>query len=154
VPTILNSIMATFAEDTAVMEIGDISTKKLQSAVNKVAMWTRKWRIELNESKSVHIDFTNNKIKQQPIFINETKVQYASTVKYLGMILDAKLRRKEHTNKKVMSSTSNSGKCIGYLDAIVSCNSTINSYCTSKLYVQFGVMVSSSWAAPVILIFK
>jgi hypothetical protein len=75
---------------------GENSTRKLQSAVNKVAIRTRKWRIILNESKSVHIDFTNNKIKQQPIFINGTQVPYASTAKYLGMTLHAKLRWKEH----------------------------------------------------------
>jgi hypothetical protein len=95
--------MVTFADDTAVMAIGetvDISTRKLQSAVNKVASWTRKWRINLNESKSVHIDFTNNKIKQQPIFINGTKVQYANAAKYLGMTLGAKLPWKEHIKKK------------------------------------------------------
>jgi hypothetical protein len=86
-PTTSNSTMARFADDTAVMAIGetiDISTRKLQSAVNKVAIWTRKWRIKLNESKSVHIDFTN-KIRQQPIFINGTKVPYANTAKYFGM---------------------------------------------------------------------
>jgi hypothetical protein len=54
----------------------------------------------LNESKSVHIDFTNNKIKQQPIIINGTNVPYANTAKYLGMTLDAKLRWKEHIKKK------------------------------------------------------
>jgi hypothetical protein len=87
VPTTSNSTMATFADDTEVMAIGEtvyISTRKLQSAVNKVAIWTRKWRIKLDESKSVHIDFTNNKIIQQPIFINGTKVPYANTAKYLG----------------------------------------------------------------------
>jgi hypothetical protein len=95
--------MATFADDTTVMAIGetvDILTRKLQSSVYKVAIWTRKWRIKLKESKSVHIDFTNNKIKQQPIFINSTKVPYANTAKYLGMTLDAKLRWKEHIKKK------------------------------------------------------
>jgi hypothetical protein len=79
--------MATFADDTEVMAIRetvDISTRKLKSAVNKVAIWSRKWRIKLNESKSIHIDFTNNKIKQQPNFINSTKVPYANTAKYLG----------------------------------------------------------------------
>jgi ABC-type dipeptide/oligopeptide/nickel transport system ATPase component len=68
--------MATFADDIAVMTVGEIvesSTRKLQSAANKVAIWTRKWRIKLNESKSVHIDFTNKKIKQ-PVFISDTKV--------------------------------------------------------------------------------
>jgi hypothetical protein len=46
VPTTSNSTMAMFADDTAVMAIGEtvnISTRKLQSAVNKVAIWTRKW---------------------------------------------------------------------------------------------------------------
>jgi hypothetical protein len=36
--------MAKFANDTAVMEVGEIvenSTRKLQSAVHKVATWTK-----------------------------------------------------------------------------------------------------------------
>jgi hypothetical protein len=89
--------MTTFADDTAVMAIRetvDISIRKLQSSVNKVDIWTRTWRIKLNESKSVHIDITNNKIKQQPIFINGTKGAYVNTAKYLGMTLDAKSRWK------------------------------------------------------------
>jgi hypothetical protein len=72
--TILNSTMATFGDDTVVMVVRDTvesSTRKLQSAVNKVAIWTKKkCRIKLNESKSVHTDFTNKKIKQQPVFIS------------------------------------------------------------------------------------
>jgi hypothetical protein len=97
--------MATLADDTAVMAIAETVeslTRKLQSAGNKVAIWTRKWRIKLNKSKSVHIDFTNNKIRQQRIFINGTKVPYANTAKYLGMTLDAKLRWKEHIKKKTL----------------------------------------------------
>jgi hypothetical protein len=87
----------------AIRETVDISTRKLQSAVNKVAIWTRKWRIKLNECKSVHIDFTNNKIKQQPIFIKGPRVPYANTAKYLGMTLGAKLRWKEHIKKNIFS---------------------------------------------------
>jgi hypothetical protein len=59
----------------------------------------RKWCIKLNESKSVHTDFTNKKIKQ-PIFVNGTQVPYANTVKCLGMTLDAQLWWKEHIKKK------------------------------------------------------
>jgi hypothetical protein len=57
-PTTLYSITATFADDTAVMAVGESnenSTKKLQSALNKIAIWTNKWRIKLNKSKSVKI---------------------------------------------------------------------------------------------------
>jgi hypothetical protein len=48
--------MATFADDTAVVAIGETvesSTRKLQSVVNKVAIWTGKWRIKL---KRVQMD--------------------------------------------------------------------------------------------------
>jgi hypothetical protein len=74
------------ADDTAVMAIGETvesSTRKLKSAVNKVAIWTRKWRI-----------------KQQPVFINGTKVPCANTAKYLGMTFDTKLLWKEHIKNK------------------------------------------------------
>jgi phage gp45-like len=43
-PTALNSTMATFADDTAVMAVGETvenSTRKLQLAVNKVTIWTK-----------------------------------------------------------------------------------------------------------------
>jgi mannose/fructose/N-acetylgalactosamine-specific phosphotransferase system component IID len=69
VPTASNSTMATFADNTAVMAVGETvenSTRKLQSAVNIVVIWTKKWRIRLTESKSVRIDFTD-KIRQQPV---------------------------------------------------------------------------------------
>jgi hypothetical protein len=51
--------MATFADDTAVMAVGEAvgnSSRKLLSVVNKAAIWTKIWRIKLNESKLVHID--------------------------------------------------------------------------------------------------
>jgi hypothetical protein len=106
--------MATFADNTAVMAIREtveISTRQLQSAVNKLAICIRKWRMKLNESKWINIDFTNTKISQQPIFINGTKVPYANTDKYLVMTLDSRLRWKEHIKKKnMMGSTSSSGR--------------------------------------------
>jgi hypothetical protein len=49
--------MATFADDTAINVIGETfeNRRKLQSTVNK----KRKWRINLSESKSAHIELTN-----------------------------------------------------------------------------------------------
>ena len=60
-PTFEQNVVATFADDTAILAIGNNkaeSTEKLKSAITKVRSWTRKWRIKINETKSVHIDFT------------------------------------------------------------------------------------------------
>lgn len=103
IPELENHTMATFADDTAILAVGrtnEESTEKLQIGINKICEWTTKWRIKLNESKSVHIDFTNKKVEHIPIIINQKIVPYANTAKYLGMTLDAKLRWKEHIKKK------------------------------------------------------
>jgi hypothetical protein len=88
----------------AVGESNENLTKKVQSALNKIAIWTKKWRIKLNESKSVHIDFTNRRITQRPIYINGTQIPYANTAKYLGMTLNTKLQWQEHIKMKLTSS--------------------------------------------------
>jgi len=102
-PTFEQNVVTTFAGDTAIMAIGDNnteSTEKLQAAITKVQSWTRKWRIKLNETKSVHIDFTNKRIEHKPIYINYQVVPYDNTAKYPGMTLDAKTRWKPHAKKK------------------------------------------------------
>ena len=103
VPHPQQTTMATFADDTAILAIGETieeSTNKLQSAVNKVVQWTSEWKIKLNETKSVHVNFTNKTVPCLPIYVNEIQFPYANTAKYLGMTLDAKLRWKEHIKKK------------------------------------------------------
>jgi len=39
----------------------------------------KKWHIQLNESKSVHINFTNRRLEHIPVTINNQKVPYANT---------------------------------------------------------------------------
>jgi hypothetical protein len=48
----------------------------------------------------VHIDFTNQRVKRKPIYINHHVVPYEKTAKCLGMMLDTKLRWKPHVQKK------------------------------------------------------
>jgi predicted GIY-YIG superfamily endonuclease len=102
-PTFENNIVATFADDTAVMAIAETNeetTLKLQRSINIIQEWTNRWKIKLNETKSTHVDFTNKRITHKPLYINNKVVPYADTAKYLGMTLDAKLRWKAHVKKK------------------------------------------------------
>lgn len=95
--------VATFADDTAVLAVDDNAekaTNKLQKAVNQINIWTKKWKIKLNEKKSTHINFTYKKEKGTILRLNNSIIPYANTAKYLGMTLDAKLRWKEHIKKK------------------------------------------------------
>jgi hypothetical protein len=103
IPNLGNNTIATYADDTAIMAIGsdnDESTIRLQSAINSIFAWTKKWKLKLNETKSVHVDFTNKNINYKPVYINNQVIPHANTAKYLGMTLDAKLRWKAHVKKK------------------------------------------------------
>lgn len=103
IPKLEDNIIATFADDTAIMAVGSTHEEaavKVQKAMNKVYNWTTKWRIKLNESKSIHINFTNKNDKYCEVFLNGNKVPYGNTAKYLGMTLDTKLRWKAHVKKK------------------------------------------------------
>jgi hypothetical protein len=110
--------------------------------------------MKLNESKSVHIDFTNKRITQRPIYISGTQIPYANTAKYLGMTLDTKLRWKEDIKKKRDELNIKFRKMYWLLGRTLSCPFTTNLSCINKFYDQYGVMVSSFEAAPVILISK
>uniref|UniRef100_A0A0A9YSX4 Putative RNA-directed DNA polymerase from transposon X-element n=2 Tax=Lygus hesperus TaxID=30085 RepID=A0A0A9YSX4_LYGHE len=94
---------ATFADDTAILAVGNDnheSISKLRRSISRLQDWTAKWRIKMNEAKSVHVDFTNRRISYIPIHLNSKVIPYANEAKYLGMTLDAKLRWKAHVKKK------------------------------------------------------
>jgi hypothetical protein len=104
-PTLEQNVVSAFADDTAIMAIGDTtrnseSTEKLQIAITEVQRRTRKWSIKVNDTKSVYVDFTNKRTEYKPVYINHYVVPHGNTAKCPGMTLDAKLSRKPHVKKK------------------------------------------------------
>ena len=103
-PELENIKVATFADDTSLMATGrDIleSTSKLQEANDSISNWCKTWRIKLNETKSVHVNFTLKKIENPPnVTLNNITVPLENKAKYLGMTLDTKLRWEEHVKIK------------------------------------------------------
>ena len=63
-------------------------------------IWLKKWKIEVNTEKSVHITFTLRKNDCLPVYINGSQIPKSNCVKYLGMHLDRRLTWKDHIKKK------------------------------------------------------
>ncbi|KAI5720084.1 hypothetical protein M8J77_001627 [Diaphorina citri] len=103
IPEEEENTIATFADDTAFLAIDETTqgtSNKLNNTLSRFERWTSKWRIKLNETKSVHVDFTNKNQPYVPIYLNNTIIPFSNQAKYLGMTLDAKLKWKEHVKKK------------------------------------------------------
>ena len=65
IPVLEDTAVATFADDIALVTVNydqGNTIQKHQTSSNKIVNLTKKWRIRLNELKSVHIYFTNKKI--------------------------------------------------------------------------------------------
>lgn len=102
-PTRLDCLTGTFADDTVVIATdvnSEAATSKLQTAINEIVVWTKKWKINLNSSKSSQVFFTNRNIDHYHIYVDDQPIPITNSAKYLGMTLDAKLRWKEHVKKK------------------------------------------------------
>ena len=103
IPVSSSYFTATFADDTALLAVGDNelqAARILQEALHNVSDWTKRWKVKLNHSKSVHVDFTNKSINPIKLYIDNNEIPHSNTAKYLGMTLDAKLHWKEHVKIK------------------------------------------------------
>ena len=65
-----------------------IASTKIQRELDMLDIWHKKWKIEVNTEKSVHITFTLRKNDCLPVYINGSQIPKSNCVKYLGMHLD------------------------------------------------------------------
>ena len=99
---VAGTTMATFADDMTIISVPRTekgAKYRLQYVLILVLERTRKWCIKLNSFKSTHVDFTNNSTLG---ILDSVQTPYTNTVKYLDMILDAKLRWNEFVKIKIM----------------------------------------------------
>lgn len=59
-------------------------------------MWFQKWRIKVNEDKSVHVTFTTRKDTCPPVLLNGSIIPQKEEAKYLGIHLDRRLNWRKH----------------------------------------------------------
>ena len=92
-------MIATYADDTAITASHTdpiTASINLQKHLDILQLWLKKWRIKINDTKSVHITFTTKKLTCPPVQINNTQIPQSENVKYLGMHLDRRLTWKKH----------------------------------------------------------
>jgi hypothetical protein len=58
---------------------------KLQATINKIDDWVKKWRIEINQSKSTHITFTLRNQTCPTVQMGNVDPPQKNEVKYRGM---------------------------------------------------------------------
>jgi hypothetical protein len=101
---------AAFAEVTAVVATDrdpGIASQELQTNPDAIQKWLLRWRIEVDESQSVHVTFTTRRETCPPVHINSVHLPQQEDVKYLGLHLNRRLTWRKHifTKRKQLGMT-------------------------------------------------
>jgi len=102
-PSSQNTIVADYADDKVILSVHNdplIASRNLQSLLNLLSEWYAKWKIKLNNNKSIHTTFTLRHRHCPNITVNNLPIPALDTVKYLGLNLDKRLTGQNHIRKK------------------------------------------------------
>ena len=103
IPKAENTTIASFADDVAVLSVNEdpvSATRHLQTYLNALAEWYTRWRIKVNQAKSVQVTFTTRQNTCPPLTFNNAPIPVATEVKYLGLHLDQRLTWHTHIRAK------------------------------------------------------
>jgi hypothetical protein len=98
-PNTPGSLMATFADDTAILTSASdpaAASQILQTYLLELQRWLKRWRMKANESKSTHVTYMTRRATCPPVHINDVKLLQSEEVKYLGLHLDRRLTWRKH----------------------------------------------------------
>ena len=105
-----------FADDTAVM-IKTCNQEELQSKIGRLVPIITEWfqanRLSLNASKSNYQVFSQSKVSELNMILQNTKVERKTTVKYLGMYVGENLKWHNHIAYVVSTISRNLGSSVG-----------------------------------------
>ena len=95
--------LGTYADDTLIIASHKnhvIASEMIQNHLNMISLWANRWKIKINESKSVQVTFSLRNLDAPPVTINNLLIPTANEVKYLGLILDKRLTWCPHIKHK------------------------------------------------------
>jgi len=103
IPKAGNTTTASFANDVAVLSVNEdpvSATQHLQTHLNSLAEWYTRWRIKVNQAKSVQDIFTIRRSICPPLTFKSAPIPVTTEVKYLGPHLDQRLTWNTHIQAK------------------------------------------------------
>ncbi|KAL1124627.1 hypothetical protein AAG570_001251 [Ranatra chinensis] len=103
IPTYPTTHMATFADDICILTShpDPLSvSESLQDHLDNLNSWCKRWRIRINQSKSVHLTFTLRRQSCPPIMFDNIPIPPANHVHYLGLYIDKRVTWNPHTRLK------------------------------------------------------
>ena len=103
IPTRNDTIIATFAGDTALMASNEVPPSCVRKPSNSPhSAWSLAQRLacKVNKTMSALVTFTNRRTDCPHVTINGAQLPVRNKVKYLGLILDQKLRLRSHITAK------------------------------------------------------
>jgi hypothetical protein len=104
VPTMDDTLIATFADDTAILssdaDPDPVSASERLHHLNLLQSWLKQWKIKVNPIKSTQITFTTRRGLCPQVSLNNTLIPIKTEVKYLGLHLDQKLTWRNHIKAK------------------------------------------------------
>jgi hypothetical protein len=83
-PSSIHTTTGIFADDTVILARHDdpvIASHKLQDHLDQLEAWLKKWRININATKSVQVTFTLRKEQCPVVNINNTVIPQSPTAK-------------------------------------------------------------------------
>ena len=102
-PTTPNTTLSTSADYTAIFAVHTdpmTASLKLQEDLHNIETWLQKWKMKVKENTSSHMTFSLRQEQRPPVYINQTVIPSAETVKYLGLHFDRRLTWKEQCHEK------------------------------------------------------
>lgn len=98
-----------FADDVVILVRGkfeEIITERMQYALNFTFEWCKNEGLNINPKKTVVVPFTRKrKILLKTLTLDGSALEFSKNVKYLGIILDAKLNWNLHLDQAVQKAT-------------------------------------------------
>jgi hypothetical protein len=78
-------------QGTLLLHKMSLISHRLQGHLDQLEAWLKKWRININATKSVQVTFTLRKEQCSVVHINNTMILQSPTAKYLGLHFDSRL---------------------------------------------------------------